>query len=52
MVMSIMFMNIAATNTTLTLTLGLMCMRGNVRSWTMVAARSGRAPDPNLVNTR
>jgi hypothetical protein len=23
-----MFMNIAATNTTLTLTLGLMCMRG------------------------
>jgi hypothetical protein len=24
-------MNIAATNTTLTLTLGLMCMRGNVR---------------------
>jgi hypothetical protein len=28
MVMSMMFMNMAATNTTLTLTLGLMCIRG------------------------
>src|SRR5665213_1920135 len=46
MVMSMMFMNMAATNTTLTLTLGLICMRGKAfvpgRWWWRRDVRAGQ----------